>query len=381
MMGSNPLKVAFLAGTLGQGGAEKQLLYMARSLQRAGHEVRVFSLTQGEFFEGALRASRLAPVHVGRPGNPLVRLCWITLKMRAFKPDIIQAGHFYVNLYAAFAARCLGAVGFGAIRNDTTFELKHNPRWGRWLLHAPTCLISNSHVARDKAVSLGIPASRIEVLPNVIDLETFDEAVGVVGPEARPLTLIAVGRLVAAKCFNRLLEALPLVLHRQPAMKVWLVGDGPERGRLEGLARALSLPDHSVSFLGRRDDVARLLGQSDLFCLTSQHEGFPNVVLEAMAARLPVVTTPAGDAPRVVQEGVTGYVVPHDAKDLLAGRILELAQSEALRKRMGMNGRACVETHYSLDQLSDHLMALYRRAASVVRHARLARLLSSVAPV
>lgn len=379
MKNLHPLKVAFLAGTLGQGGAEKQLLYMARALGRAGHEVQVYSLTQGECYEGALRASGLDPVYVGKIGNPLARLCWITLKMRAFKPDIIQAGHFYVNLYTAFAARCLGAVGFGAIRNDTTFELKHNPRWGRWLLRAPMCLISNSHVARDTAISLGIPAPRIDVLPNVIDLEAFDENMPR-GDDGDQQTLIAVGRLVAAKCFDRLLSALPLVLGQYPELRVLLVGDGPERGRLERLTHTLNLAANTVSFLGRRDDVPRLLAQSDIFCLTSQHEGFPNVVLEAMAARLPVVATPAGDVPHVVREGETGFVVPHNDRNMLAQRILELTQSRKLRQRMGSAGRACVEAHYSVDKLGEHLMALYLRAASAVRHGRLERLLSSAIP-
>jgi glycosyltransferase involved in cell wall biosynthesis len=97
-----------------------------------------------------------------------------------------------------------------------------------------------------------------------------------------------------------------------------------------------------------------------VFVLTSEHEGFPNVVLEAMAARLPVVTTPAGDSAEVVQDGETGFVVGFDDREALVKRIMQLADSPELRGRLGEAGRKRVEECYGSEQLAERLFAVYR---------------------
>src|SRR5258706_15129835 len=126
-------------------------------------------------------------------------------------------------------------------------------------------------------------------------------------------------------------------------LKGILIGDGPERPRLEALANKLGLLPDGLLFLGRRNDVPALLAQASMLVLSSDHEGFPNVLLEAMAARLPVITTPAGDAGLVVQEGITGYVLPFDDIDAMAERMVRLAKSPDLRHTLGEAGRRRVE--------------------------------------
>ena len=122
------------------------------------------------------------------------------------------------------------------------------------------------------------------------------------------------------------------------------------------------IPDDLI-FLGRRDDIPAILRQVQMFALTSDHEGFANVLLEAMAARLPVIATPAGDSGRLVQDGVTGYVLPHDDIAGMAERMRVLAQSEGLRIQMGQEGRRLVEHHYATDGLAAKLLAIYQLMA------------------
>ena len=97
-----------------------------------------------------------------------------------------------------------------------------------------------------------------------------------------------------------------------------IVGDGPLWTALHQRAQDLGLLPDGVAFLGRRNDVPALLGSADMLVLSSDHEGCPNVVMEAMAARRPVVTTPAGDAGVLVEDGVSGYVVPFDDVEAMA---------------------------------------------------------------
>ncbi len=172
--GTSCLRVAFVAGSLTQGGAEKQLLYGVRALRDLGADVRVYSLTRGEHYEPALADAGAAPLWVGRHGLPAVRVMTLARRLRQFEPHIVQSTHFFANLYAALGSRGRRRVGVGALRNDTTFEVDANGRWGKWLLRLPPVLIANSFAARRNAAALGRPPDRIFVVPNAIDLAAFD---------------------------------------------------------------------------------------------------------------------------------------------------------------------------------------------------------------
>jgi glycosyltransferase involved in cell wall biosynthesis len=125
--------------------------------------------------------------------------------------------------------------------------------------------------------------------------------------------------------------------------------------------------------LGRVDDVAALLRNADVFVLSSDHEGFPNVIIEAMAARLPVITTPVGDASVVVQHGTTGYIVPFDDVPAMAARVVELLQSPYSCQRMGNAGRRWVEDNCDYNMLAKRLLSIYKDIACQEGDSQLAR--------
>jgi len=366
-------RVAIVAGTLAQGGAEKQLVYMVRVLLESGADVRVYSLTRDELHEEALRAMGAAPVWVGRYGNPVARTCALAAALRDFRPHILQSAHFYTNLYVALVAPLYGAVGIGTVRSDVEHEMRTNGRWGRWLLRAPSALILNSEAARRNALALGIAPGKLHVLPNAIDLDAFDRrALGGHAPEldgASPIA-IGVGSFVPAKRFDRFLRAIAHARSSGSDVRGVLVGDGPERGALEALAGELGLLPDAVWFAGRRNDVPALLSRAHIYALTSGHEGFPNVLLEAMAARLPVVAMPAGDADVIVQDGVTGCIIPSDDERALAMRLVELAGAPELRARLGAAGRARVEANYGCGVMRGRLVAIHRAIAERLRNRR-----------
>ncbi len=368
------LRVAFVAGGLSQGGAEKQLVYMVRALQRRGVNVRCYCLTQGEFYEDALRQLGVPPIWLGGIGSPAVRLIRLSAMLRTFRPDVVQAGHFFANLYAALGARACGAISVGSIRNDGEFELRENKGWGPLLLRLPSILIANSQAgARFAGARLG-SLDRVAVVPNVIDLAQFDAVRSDLDLKAgRPGPLaIAVGRLVSAKRFDNFLQALATARHVVPNLHAVVVGDGPERAELERLA-STSGQSEAVRFVGRRADVPALLRQADFLVSSSEHEGFPNVLLEAMAAGLAVVTTPAGDAASVALPGVTGYVVPIDDVKALAEQISKLASDPARCRTMGRAGRKRVELLYQDGALADAMLTVYSSAAQRQRGRRIAR--------
>jgi glycosyltransferase involved in cell wall biosynthesis len=358
-------RVALIAGGLALGGAEKQLVYMARALVDRGVALRCYSLTRGDAYEEAIRRAGAEPIWIGRRRTPAARLARLAYELARFRPHVVQAGHFFVNLYAALGASACGAVSVGALRNDAVFEMGEHGRWGPWLLRLPTVLVANSAAGCRNARTCGRTRDGVLLLPNVIDLSEFDAVrtgLDLRAESAGATLALAVGRLVAAKRFDRFLEALARARRDRPELQGVIVGDGPERGALEALAAQIGLAGAGVRFLGARRDVPALLRQADMLVLCSDHEGFPNVLLEAMAARLPVITTPAGDARAVVLPGVTAYVVePHDV-EMLSVRMCELAAAPARRRAMGRAGRRRVESVFRPDLLADRLLEVYRTA-------------------
>ena len=174
---------------------------------------------------------------------------------------------------------------------------------------------------------------------------------------------MAIGRMCPEKRFDRFLEALARARHAAQELRGMIVGDGPEEPDLRRRAVDLGLLPNDVLFPGRRDDVPALLRQADMLVLSSDYEGFPNVILEAMAARLPVITTPAGDAGVVVEDGISGYVVPSDDIAMMADRMVRLASSQGLRRELGAAGRRRVEQCYSFDGLAERLLSAYETVA------------------
>jgi glycosyltransferase involved in cell wall biosynthesis len=386
--GGARLRVALVAGTLAQGGAEKQLVYTVRALREEGADVRVYSLTRGEFHEPALRALGVDPVWIGRFGNPALRTTALAFALRSFRPHIVQSSHFYTNLYVWLVAPLFGAISIGTVRSDVEHEMRTNGRWGKLLLRTPAALILNSHAAQRNALALAIPADSMHVLPNAIDLDDFDARASS-GAKAgdrdqqppvavEESVVIGVGSLVTAKRFDRFIRALALARAAGSSVRGVIVGDGPERAALETLAQELGLLPGALSFAGRRDDVPALLSRAQIYLLSSEHEGFPNVLLEAMAARLPVVTTPAGDAGIVVEDGSTGFVVAMHDVETMAARLAELAASPELRERMGKAGRRRVEVSYTCGAMRARIAVLHRAIATRLGNRRSLAALESV---
>lgn len=209
-----------------------------------------------------------------------------------------------------------------------------------------------------------ISKRKVVTILNGVDLQRYapgssDKAKHAMGlPEDIPVVGI-VARLAAEKNHQLLLDACRhlMVLGVAP-FRLVLVGDGPLRSELERSVRALGL-DPFVSFLGMRQDIPELVKGFDIFALSSSTEGVSLTLLEAMACGVPVVATDVGGNPEVVEDGITGFVVPQDAEKM-ATRLLELLNDPELRSRMGRAGRNRVEAHFSLQQAAERYVALYQ---------------------
>ncbi len=354
--GLRGLRICFIAGTLGQGGAERQLFYILQVLHAAGACAKVLSLSQAEFWESPIRGLGIEVSYVGGSSSRLKRLVKIRREVRLFKPHIIHAQHFYVNLYAVVAARLSGCRAIGAIRNNVTSEVADvGGPLGHASLRMPGVLASNSRAALRILVDRGIPDNRLFFLPNVIDNSRF--AAGS-SPHTDSFVILGVGRLAPQKRFDLLLQVLAQVSKKRPIKGV-IAGDGPLRAELEALATRLGLLPGVVQFLGQVSDTSYLYSQADLLLLTSDHEGTPNVVLEAMASGVPVIGTRVGDVPDLLGDGTRGRLVaPGDVAGLVAATE-ELLNDFQTRNGLANQGRSYVQSEHSYTGLENHLARLY----------------------
>jgi glycosyltransferase involved in cell wall biosynthesis len=162
--------------------------------------------------------------------------------------------------------------------------------------------------------------------------------------------VVTVANLRAEKGHDVLIDAAVEVLRRMPAAHFDLVGAGPLLSSLRARAAARGVSG-AFSFLGHQDDVAARLGEADMFALPSRSEAFPNAVLEAMAAGLPIVATNVGGIPELIEDGRTGLLVPPEDPMALADRLCRLMADPSLGARLGAAARADVDGRYSFDRM------------------------------
>jgi glycosyltransferase involved in cell wall biosynthesis len=352
------LKVCFLAGTLGRGGAERQLIYMLKALKGAGVNVRLLCLAQGEALESEIKALGIPIVWVGKSRWRPIRLFRIIKELRREKVDLIHSSHFYTNLYAGMAGRILRIKSIGAVRNDLTSEMRSHGRMAFAQLHFPHRLIANTQLAQERAAAKGV--RNAEVLRNAVEVNglrreaTEDQAT---------IRVLCAGRLTEQKRVDRFLEVMRRLSESSPELQIRSViaGDGPLRSELEQLADSLGLRPRHVEFAGEVADMKRLYANSDLLVLTSDWEGSPNVLLEAMSYGLPVVATRVGGVPEIVCDGENGFLVQENDLDAIVDYIRTLAANAELRNRMGASGRSIVTESHSAARLAEALLKVYEQ--------------------
>ncbi|MFM7427773.1 MAG: glycosyltransferase [Elainella sp.] len=169
--------------------------------------------------------------------------------------------------------------------------------------------------------------------------------------QGRGQRLLYTGRLAAVKGLPILLESLAQLKSSYPDLRLTVVGDGPDRSQLEQMAQQLGLTD-TVAFVGYQSQasVRQFMQETDVFVLPSFAEGVPVSLMEAMAAAVPVVTTQIAGVGELVENGVSGYLVPPGNVALLADRIAQLLADPALRNRFGAAGRAKVAAEFDIQQ-------------------------------
>ena len=350
------IRILYVLPWLGVGGAERSLLALLRRIDRTRFEPHLCALGSG----GALRPDFEAlgvPVHELGVSAGLGELNGARLLAlaRRLRPRIVHSRLVLANLWARLAGAASGA---RVLCEERALELDR-PRLAHWLNRATQRLADLQTANAEGIAELmrtrdGVDPRRLRVAPVGIDAQPY------LAPRSAPpeLEVVSVHRLVATKGTGDLLEAFALLRAWRPGARLLLVGDGPERPRLEARAQRPDLAG-GVLFAGHRADLPAQLGRARVFALLSHDEGTPNAVLEAMAAGLPVVATKIAGSAEAVQDGVTGRLLPLRDPAAGAAALRGYLDDPTLAAAHGEAGRKRVLDSFSLDAVVRFYQALY----------------------
>ncbi len=376
---NKPITVMYLIDTYisspeqsSAGGSEKQLFLLASSLNSKFFRPMVVQLSPNDLALSKPMTREIAQIfHL--PTKKFYSLHGIYQFYRLSRlakknnVDIIHTFFEKSEVMGWFATRLAGIPIWVTSRRDLGFKRKRI--YDRiFSLTSKDCkkCIANCNAVKERVIQQeNLPPDKIEVIYNGLDLSEYQqilktkplrEELGVVN--GAPVVGLIANFNFEIKGHIYFLGSAKKILEKVPDAKFVLVGDGPLRPRYEEVARELNIKK-DVYFLGKRADVPTIISNLDVSVLSSTNEGFSNVIMESMAAGKPVVATNVGGSKEMIQDGVTGYLVPPSDSQSMANAIINLLRNPEKAMAMGVAGREVVKEKFTVETMVKKYEELY----------------------
>jgi glycosyltransferase involved in cell wall biosynthesis len=379
-------KVLYFVYGLGEGGAEHQMLQLAKRMKDSGgYRVHIACLlragdllTEAEQLVGEEVPS--FPITSFYNRSMLLQLRRFARYLRENEIEVIHAQDFYSNIFGMIGATLAGVPARIAFKGETEFSRSPRQRFAeRCAFRLAHAVIANSEAVRRQMIREGVASEKLVTVYNGIDLQRViprhgqrrEEVLAGFGlpfdSERRFVTILA-NIQHSVKDHPMFLRAARQVRDAIPDAAFVIAGQGQLKASLQAYAAELNL-SQDVFFIGRCDRVGHLLGISDVGVLSSKAEGFSNSILEYMAAALPVVATAVGGAGEVVVEGETGYLVESGDDVAMAEQIISLLREPERARLMGERGQSIVATKFSWETQVSFLQGFYEQLLAPERRA------------
>jgi glycosyltransferase involved in cell wall biosynthesis len=352
------IKILYVITSLGLGGAEKLLLYYLKNLDKQKYILYVccFRERPDDFIEEMSKYAKIINLKVENKFNPVI--IFYTWKLiREIKPDIIHTHLFQPRVYTSIANLFNNRSVLITQKHSIVNPKKHHIFI---VLEMISIRMNKKVIAISESVKNSltkyefIPQHKIFVLPNCIDYQAFHKASNrQFVRKSNELVIGTVGRLEKVKGISYLLLAMKIILTKFPHTRLEIVGDGSQAGELVEITKNLGI-SNSVKFFGKFTDVIPFYNKMDIFILPSILEGFGIVLLEAMAAGIPVVASDVDGIREVVIQGESGILIPPKNPDAIASAIIQLIENPQLVKSLVENGLKRAR----LFDVQDHIMKL-----------------------
>ncbi|HEV3061547.1 MAG TPA: glycosyltransferase family 4 protein [Vicinamibacterales bacterium] len=346
-----PVPIAFVMTSFEPGGTERQMIELARRLDRGRWTVHVACFRSGgAWFDRVKEAARSVvefPVATFKTPRAVGEMWSFGRWCRAQRIRVVHTTELYSNIFGLPGA----AMGGVAVRIGNRREINPDKSAGQLAMQRAAYsfahkVVANSHAAADRLIRERVPAHRVAIVPNGLDTAP----VRPVSATAARRKVVVVANLRPEKGHDVLIDAAADILRRFPDARFDVVGGGPLLDPLIARARQRSVLN-AFAFRGHCDDVRARLDAADIFVLPSRSEAFPNAVLEAMAAGLPIVASAVGGMCELIQDGETGLLVPPDNPSVLAAQICRLMESPDAGTALGAAARRHAVGRYSFERM------------------------------
>jgi glycosyltransferase involved in cell wall biosynthesis len=333
------------------GGTERQMIELVRRLDPSRWTVHIACFAgRGAWFARAAEvAASVAEFPVTSFKNPATAThLWAFAKWcRAHRIAVVHTTELYSNIFGLPGAALAGVpVRIGNRRELNPDKSRAHILMQRAAYACAHMIVANSRAAADCVIAERVPADRVAMVPNGLDTDRIMPR----QIRSRLRKVVVVANLRPEKGHDVLVDAAVPVLRRFPDASFEIVGGGRELEPLVARASARGVL-HAFTFLGHRDDVPARLADADVFVLPSRSEAFPNALLEAMAAGLPIVTSGVGGMLELVDDGRTGLLVPPGDPAALADRMCRLMSDATLASSLGRAAHVEAVTRYSFDRM------------------------------
>ena len=367
MITKRKIEILYIIGRLAVGGTERQLLELVTRLDTERYNPKVCCLSEGGKLVENLKKNIKSYVIKRKSSFDISRLYRLYKLIKMEQPHIVHTFLFNANTYGRLAAKLAGVPIIISSERDLGFNLSQFDRIiNRLLSKWSNKIVANSKSVADRVVKEDkINDDKVTYIYNGIDVQSFvthvdssqkKEQLGI-PPENKVVTVVA-NMYYPIKGHSYFIHAASKIIRVMPDTTFILVGDGTLKESFIRLSKKLNVFKNML-FLGFRPDIPELLAITDIAVLPSLSEGFPNVVLEAMAAGKPVVASAVGGILEIVLNNETGFLIPPADSDALAEKIITLLQDEALCTVMGIAGYQRVAALFSIDQMVRNTECLY----------------------
>jgi glycosyltransferase involved in cell wall biosynthesis len=360
--------VVLIIDDLGIGGAQRVLEVQLLAMLKSPYPIRVINLSRSTATSERIRAMRIELVEIHQ-SNLFDVASWRALKelISEWQPRVIHAHLTHATIVGSILAKMAGSRFVVTLHSQGPDAKGWRERvksllerivlsYGSDLIVACGPRVAKMQFERVGRTPMTVIENRIES-PAHLTPEERSKVRSSLGYSPEDTVVISVGRLTAGKGFNILINAFRRVVDSNPAAKLLIVGGGDDHSRLAQIIHTAGA-ERYVQLTGARSDVDRLMSAADVFALPSLWEGLPMVLLEAMAAGLPVVATDVGDVATVVRDGAGILVKPADEVQL-AQALSDLVSSAELRSTLSELGGQAVRKYTDLESFSAELHSAY----------------------
>ena len=335
-------KIGFIAGTLGSGGAERQLFYLLQNLKQSGYQPFVIALTKGEYWEQPILDLGIKIYYCGNHQSRAKRFGAIFKIFRKENPQLIYSFHFYTNLYAGLSGLLLNIISVGSVRNDGISEKKSNGFFSWFHYAVPNAIIANSEHGKRNCFQI-FYKKPVYVLRNAIDLSSFPYNPKVI--DNFQIKFIYVGRFENQKQPWLFPEFIKLVNDSGVKCVGEMYGDGSLKETIRNTIES-DFTDYTIKLFSTHNSIKTIYQTADCLVLVSKHEGTPNVVLEAMASGLPVATLAMEGIEELITPDISGITEENLPK--LALKSAQLLTNSHHKNVLVLNARQKIESNFAL---------------------------------